>query len=189
MLDILKKSLENAKFEDAPPKVEPPVAPHIQGVLGIDPMSPYALPKIKTKYKNITDVINHKSFHAVYPQSYTPVSNYFRTFGYTPYFSPGEDVDYAKGAITIAGMIELTISNQPWKLERDQDIELIMKIAETWLDQVGPYGEHDQSIKSYATKVRLFLDVMEKGRRRMYKRTGRELPARNLMEFIQSLLG
>lgn len=157
---------------------------HISGVNGIDSMSPYDIPQSKLQFRNITEVINQKSFTANFPQSYTPIPGYFKKHGITPYFNPGEDSDYARGALTVAGMIELTSNNQPWQLVHEQDTDLVILIAETYLNTVKA-AMHDPNIREYATKVKKFLNVMEDGRTRQYVRQGKINP--NALDFITVL--
>lgn len=160
------------------PKIEPPQndpREHLPGIMGNDPMSPYSRPTSQAYFHDIAEVINKKPFKATFPQSYTPVSTYFTKNGITPYFNPGPDSDYAKGMITVAGMIELTNQGKPWALERDQDIELVITIAQQYLDVVKSYM-NDQRIRAYAGRVERFLAVMEQGRSRMYRRHGKLNP-------------
>ena len=71
--------------QEDPPKPKPRKEPFYN-----DPMDPYTLPTSDNNYDNVTDVINRKPFAAVYPQSYTPIPNYFKRFGYAPFYQPGE---------------------------------------------------------------------------------------------------
>jgi hypothetical protein len=175
MLDSLKKALKETPGlrPIQPPVIDP--KDYITGVAGNDPMSPYNVPSSKMVYENITEVINEKGFAALFPQSYTPLPWYFQRFGITPYFNPGEDTDYAKGSLTIAGMIELSNNGQPWGLQREQDIEMVITIAEAYLSAIDAYPS-DPKLRAYAVRVRRFLQLMEKGRKRMYKRQGKASP-------------
>ena len=160
---------------------------HLTGVNGLDPMCPYDTPASPRKFKNITDVVNRKQYNACFPQSFGPVPKYFLEFGYVPYFCPTEDEDYAYGALTIAGMIELTANNEPWSLARDQDIDEIITIAEAYRDLIAK--SVDPVHIDYTKKVNRFLDVMETGRKRMQKRTGK-FTARvtNLVSLLKGML-
>lgn len=182
--------LHKAKSYSTKPRVEKEDHRiHISGVNGVDPMSPYDPPQSQLQFKNITEVINKKSFTANFPQSYTPIPGYFKRHGITPYFNPGEDSDYARGALTVAGMIELTSNNQPWQLVRDQDVDLVILIAETYLNTIKT-AMSDPNIREYAQKVKKFLDLMEEGRTRQYVRQGKINPyALDFMAILKKLLG
>ena len=145
------------------------------GVLGKDGMSPYDVPSSPAMFKNVTDVMNRKGFKANFPQSYTPVPNYFRENGITPYFEQSID-DWARGSLTIAGMIELTANGQPWQLVHPEtDLDVIMAVAKAYLDAVDNMPA-TPALRNYAEKVRSFLNQMEDGRTRMYLRQGKINP-------------
>lgn len=184
MLDSIKKALqETPGLPPVSPKVVDP-KDFITGVAGNDPMSPYSVPSSKMVFDNITDVMNEKGFAAVFPQSYTPVPWYFQRFNIVPYFNPGEDSDYAKGSLTIAGMIELSNNGQPWALQREQDIEMVIMIAEQYLKAID-HRPDDPRLSAYSVRVRRFLQLMERGRSRMYKRQGKINP--NAIDFLAIL--
>lgn len=157
---------------------------HIPGVNGVDPMSPYDIPSSILQYSSIADVMNKKGFDASFPQSYSVVPGYFRRFNITPYFNPGADSDYAHGSLTIAGMIELTENDQPWQLSRDQDIDLIITIAEQYLDSIQGVLS-DPRMRDYSQKVHRFLKVMRRGQERVSIRTGKVNP--NAIDFARIL--
>ena len=157
---------------------------HLFGINGIDPMSPYIPPSSVTRFENIADVINRKGFHASYPQSYTVVPNYYRRFNITPYFNPGADSDYAKGMLTIAGMIELNENRQPWQLARDQDVGLVIAIAEEYLKSMDS-SRMDARCRDYCAKVERFLKVMRHGQDKIDVRTGTVNP--NTLDFLAVL--
>ena len=141
------------------------------GITRIDPMSPYVPPVSTMKYDNIVEVINNKPFKAVFPQSFTPISEYFLRNRMTPYFNPGIDSDLAPGSITIAGMIDVIDQRLPLILEREEDIEPIIAILELYKKTVGQLN--DRKIQAYITKVDRFLLVMEDTKARMYRRHGK----------------
>ena len=123
-----------------------------------NPMSPYTPPVSGYKFTDISDIINHKQYKGSYPQSYAPVPEYFRKFGISPYYEPENFNDYACGVLTIATMIELTVNNQPWKLERDQDIAEVYQYAKTYYEALkNPDYENNKFIQAYKEKVVKFL--------------------------------
>ena len=157
-------------------------------ILRDDPMSPYRYPESKLIFDSITDEINSRSFKAVYPQSYTPIPRYFTDFNITPYFSPGEDMDYAHGAITIAGMIDLVSMKQPWALENVTDFDTIIQITNKYYDLISK--TENRSIAEYRQRVERFLRVMEKGRLRAYRRIGKidVLKSKDLKYFMSDFI-
>lgn len=123
-----------------------------------DPMSPYTPPVSGYKFTDISDIINHKQYKGSYPQSYAPVPDYFRKFGISPYYEPEDFNDYSRGALTISTMIELTCNNQPWKLDRDQDIAEVYQYAKTYYEALkNPDYANNKSIQAYKEKVVIFL--------------------------------
>ena len=178
-----------AKFKascEFPPeeKERPDHRRHLFGVNGTNSMSPYEIPSSITYFKSIADVMNKKGFNASFPQSYSVVPGYFRRFNITPYFNPGPDSDYARGSLTIAGMIELCENDQPWQLERDQDIDLVIVIAEQYLDSVQNVLS-DPRMREYAQKVQRFLKIMRRGQEKVAIRTGKLNP--NAIDFVRVL--
>jgi len=147
---------------------KPPRNMYLKGMTAYDPMSPYEPPHTPDKFDTITDVINNKSFKGSYPQSYTPVPEYFTKYGISPYYDPEDFTDYARGSMTISNMIELTFNNQPWQLSRVQDIPIVIDIVEQYYRQMQQPGvANDVSVKAYKTKVEKFLEVMKKAQKRV----------------------
>ena len=175
----LQEWLKRTPLPAVPRDPPPDSRRFLKGVMGVDSMSPYTLPSSQTVFKSIADVVNNKGFPAIYPQSYTPIPEYYRKYGITPYFNPGEGEDYAKGSLTVAGMIELTVNGQPWALQRDQDLELVRIIAERYYASIEPFTKDNIQIKAYAANVQLFLKTVRKGLDRLAKRTGKSLPSDN----------
>ena len=156
-----------------PPIQQPQITgkEYIKGCMGNDPMSPYKIPSSQLVYKDIVDVINKKPFSAMFPQSYTPISNYFLENSISPYFNPMEHEDFATGKITISGMIDLACNGQPWVLLRDQDFNEIIHLTESYIDQVSDL-DINQKYKMQISRMKIFLNMMYKGRARMCKRRG-----------------
>lgn len=160
---------------------------HLTGILGIDPMSPYTKPRSVTQFTDIADVINRKQYTAYYPQTYAPVSNYFIEYNIQPYFNPGSGEDYARGAITIAGMIELVANELPLKIERDQDLDEIIKLAQAYLDSISEI--RDPHYKQYAKRTQHFVAVMTEARDKMLVRNGQTLPnSPSILDIIKRLV-
>jgi hypothetical protein len=150
---------EMDRFSSTPaPKEEFDIRKFSKGVNRLDPMSPYTPPKSKLYFENITDVIRNKQFSGVYPQSYGPMANYFKEFGITPYFEQEDFIDYARGALTIERMIDLTVNGKSWKLDREQDLYLVREIANAYNDQLSHHAlADDMQIQAYKKKVEIFL--------------------------------
>lgn len=156
---------------DPPPK-QKHWRDNLTGVNGNDPMSPYVLPESTLVYNNITDVMNKKGFLAYYPQSYTPISNYFRDSNITPYFNPTDAEDWSKGRLTVAGMIELLSMGQTFEICRDQDFDEIIAIAENYLTHAQRMNT--PAIVAYTKQVHYFLEHAKLARRKIYQRRGKE---------------
>jgi hypothetical protein len=155
---------------------EPPPEEFRVGVCRKDTMNPYIPPVSKTSYRSVDDYINTKGFAAIFPQSYTPVSDYFKEYNVNPYYSPTEEEDYARGSLTIAGMIELTDRKQTWRLCRDEDVEVVIEVLTTYRDRMSNIlaNKPDANVvyKKYLLKVNKLLDLLDTVRDRMYRRHG-----------------
>lgn len=161
-----------------------------KGVTAYDPMSPYEYIPPKQVFTDLAEVINEKSFHGSYPQSYTPVPEYFKKYGYSPYYDPEEFTDYARGALTIANMIELTANDQPWKLDRIQDLYLIKEIVDRYYSQMNlPSVANDIRVKAYKQRVEMFLRRLNKAIAIHEHRTGRSVEKESIIHRILKLLG
>lgn len=183
-----KTALARAHKESVERQTRPKEEKRIISILQQDPMSPYDNPHSQLVFESISDEINKRSFKAVYPQSYTPVSSYFTENGITPYFSPGEDVDYAHGAITIAGMIDLVSMGKPWALERVEDFDIIIERTLQYRDLLQHHKSNTAT--QYLAKVNRFLAVMEKGRLRAYRRIGKVdvLRSKDIKYFLKDFI-
>lgn len=183
--EVYKQHLKYLQSKEPRPK--DPTVP--TSILRQDPMSPYQNPVSQMIFSSIAEEINKRSFKAVYPLSYTPVSPYFTENGITPYYNPGEDIDYAHGAITIAGMIDLVNSNRPWALENTEDFDIIINIVVQYRDLLSAHANNKDQ-KSYLIKVNKFLAVMEKGRLRAYRRIGKldTLRSKDIKYFFKDLV-
>lgn len=185
LLGLIKKHIP-----DGPPPIPPkqPKRDPRLGILSKDPMSPYNIPSTPNYYKNIADVMNNKQFPAYYPQSYTPISPYFLENRITPYFVPGEDTDYAYGALTVAGMVELTKMGAPWRLTNENDLDIVLAIAEYYRKTMEQHM-HDPKISSYAKGVDVLIRVLLKGRDQLHRRQGKLQPgALDVLTIIQRFL-
>lgn len=180
---VLKMMEEWIHGDTTPPP--PPPKPSSMGWRR-DPMSPYDMPYTPDHYTDLSDIMNNRPFLAVYPQSYTPVSKFFvepisedhpETAGRAPFFEPHEGEDYARGALTIAGMVELNANHIAWELVRDQDLEEVEAIASAYYEELKTLGDkNDLSIKAYLQRLANFLNVMQDGIARMKRRTGQQAP-------------
>lgn len=163
--------------------------PYRVGVLSYDPAYPYELPRSRMVFKDIPDEINNRGFHAVYPQSFTPIPNYFTQLGIDPYYSPGEDVDYAPGSLTIAGMIELTDLGKPWKLVYADDFAVIISLVEQYVADMAPFANDNPQLLQYLKKCNLFLDRMRDGQDAACKRTDDIKPHVNFAVLFNKIFG
>lgn len=186
-----KKELlrQHKEFVEQQTKKQPAPRP-ATSMLRQDPMSPYTNPESQLVFNSIAEEINKRSFKAVYPQSYTPIPAYFAESNITPYFNPGEDVDYAHGAITIAGMIDLVAMKSPWALERVEDFDTIISLVVRYREQLSRLSDNSRQIKEYLLKVDRFLAVMERGRLRAYRRIGKIeiLRSKDIKYFLKDLI-
>lgn len=148
---------------------------------------PYEVPCSKLVFKDISDEINTRGFHATYPQSYTPIPNYFLHFKVDPFFSPTEDEDFARGSVTIAGMIEMTDMKMPWRLSRDEDIPIIIELVERYVANMAPFAASSLLVKAYLIKCNKFLEIMRAGQRRMLRRRKDIKPSINFLNILQKL--
>lgn len=187
LLNQFKKLQQPKKYQPDPPK--PKV--NITGVMGDDPMSPYKIPKSIGQFTCLADVMNRKGFAAVFPESYAPVSNYFVAYNIEPYYNPGSDIDYAPGALTIAGMVELTATGQPWALQRAQDIPIVQEIATKYLLELEQVQTTDPKILAYIKRLHVFLKVVDKANRARIRREGGHpvTPDTSIAQIVANLLG
>ena len=86
-------------------------------------------------------------------------------------------------------MIDLACNGQPWVLMRDQDFNEIISITESYMDQLVNV-DINQKYKIQLTRIKIFLDIMYKGRSRMCKRrgilnTGREALSNILKKLVR----
>lgn len=193
-LDLLQRyEKEVARVKEVykqPDTRQPPRNMNLKGMTAYDPMSPYEPPHTPDRFETITDVINNKSFKGSYPQSFTPVPEYFKKYGISPYYDPEDFTDYARGAFTIANMIELTFNNQPWQLSREQDIPVIIEIVEQYYEQMQQPGVADDiAVKAYKTKVEKFLNVMRKANKRTIHKYSPKDTTPRILSILKKFVG
>lgn len=175
---------------EAPP--QPKRIPHwrekVKGVNGYDPMSPYTLPESLPPLTNPADLMNKKGFMAYYPQSYTPIPNYFRDNNITPFFDPSTNDDESRGMLTIAGMVELLDMGQPFTICRDQDIDEIIFIAEHYLSHMSHLN--DRQVAVYLPKVEKLLNHLKLASKKLANKHGGQTPIRpDLAEILKRIFG
>lgn len=155
------------------------------------PMSPYTIPRSGGIFNTLADVINKKHFKGVYPESFGTVPGYFSNTGISPYYEVTPGNDYSAGTLTINTMIELTANGYKWKLSREQDVGLIISIAEAYQAQLvrilKPNSNRTEDIrnKAYADKLQLFLKVMYQYSRKMSKRNDNGIKIYSLTELME----
>lgn len=142
---------------------------NLTGVLNPDNTS-YRLPKSHGRFKDILDVLLHKQYTAYYPQSFVALPNYFTDSGIDPYFSPKPWDDYALGAITIAGMIQLNANSIPWILGDADKVGEILDYTRTYLSLVVDSGDTSVRAKQIQFQLTDFIKEMQEGADRIKKR-------------------
>ena len=155
-------------------------------------MSPYEIPRSRGMFRTLAEVINRKHFKAIYPESFGTVPKYFRDTGISPYYEIMPGNDYANGVLTINMMIELTVSGYKWQLVRDQDVPIILMIAEEYYSQLKailkPNSTEPVDIqnRSYADKLDKFLAVMHAYAKKLRKGSGEVKPIMNIFDLLES---
>ena len=187
-MDATVKKLYDAIDLHRKKPVPPDVPTTHYGATGYDPMSPYPVITSRVRYANIADVINNKGYPAVYPQSYTPVPDYFKRFNITPYFNPGEDVDYAKGSLTIAGMVDLNSMKAPWSLQREQDIAEVLELARAYNRTLTSLVNVDMKVKAYIPRLQALIKVLEKGYKRVLKKHGKLELSSDIVDLLRRMV-
>lgn len=165
----------NQVAPDVPKQVYTPRPyPRYPSALDYDPMNPYTPPRSRdTPYADIVDLIRNKPFRATYPESFTPIPEYYRENNITPPYVPIEDCDYAHGSITIDGMITLANSDMPWALENSADMQLVLDVCNEYLRLARAAPTQTQAIKVSIRNVEKLVSVLEKGLARALKREGK----------------
>ena len=149
-------------------------------------MSPYERVSSPSQFTDIADVVNRKQFSAYYPQTYAPVSNYFVAYGYQPYFNPGSGEDFAYGALTIAGMVELCANDISFRIDRDADVYVVKEIAEQYLSTIRDI--RDRQIVLYAKKVEKLILKLLQAISIIEKRTGVTRSVVPIEEILKKLI-
>ena len=87
-------------------------------------------------------------------------------------------------------MIELTANDQPWKLDRIQDLYLIKEIVDRYYSQMNlPSVANDIRVKAYKQRVEMFLRRLNKAISIHEHRTGRSVEKESIIHRILKLLG
>lgn len=132
-------------------------------ILKKNPMSPYEFPR-SPEYNSITDVINKKPYQGSYPQSLTYIPEYFSKFHISPFYEVNPIDDYAKGTLTIAIMIQLTIKKEPWKLLYLDDYADVIKNTREFIadleEQIRDTSDNNQ-LQVYRNNTISFLKEIE----------------------------
>jgi hypothetical protein len=154
-------------------------------------MSPYAIPRSAGIFKSLADVINNKHFKGIYPESFSMIPRYFRDSGISPYYEVVPGSDYSRGVLTINTMIELTASGYRWQLTRDQDVGIIIGIAEAYYEQLRkvlrPDSTKTEDIRNtaYADKLTKFLQVMHQYAAKLRKQKGINIEVASLADILE----
>jgi hypothetical protein len=154
-------------------------------------MSAYQIPESKTRFKSLADVINNRQFIGYYPESFGSMANYFHDNGISPYYEIIPGGDYAKGALTINTMIELTVAQVKWRLEREQDVGLVMGICEEYKKQLTPVlrpnssNVNDIHVIAYYNKLEKFLTQLYKYAKRIEKKIGKYITPTTLEDILK----
>ena len=187
IFDASQEQIENEEL------VQKPFQWNMCGIMKQDPMSPYTPPQSPTNYTSITDILRRKPYKGAFPQSFTRVPNYFGKYGISPYYEPEEFNDYARGAITIENMIELTNSRLPWQLDRDQDVIEIIGITEEYYKQLtNPANINERNAKiveAYRQKLEVFLQTMYRAKQKVELRNCGRIKPTSLLDIMKKFLG
>lgn len=134
----------------------------LTGVLNPD-ATPYRLPKSYTKYTDIVDCLRHKQYTAYYPQSFVTLPKYFIDENIDPYFSAKPWDDYALGAITIEGMVQLNSNGIPWLLGDPKFIPEIIHYASIYRTTLEPAIGTNPKARQLYNQYADFITEMEAG--------------------------
>jgi hypothetical protein len=154
-------------------------------------MSPYKIPRSGGIFNSLADVINNKHFKGIYPESFSIIPRYFRDNGISPYYEVTPGSDYSRGVLTINIMIELTACNYKWQLSRDQDVGIIIGIAEAYYEQLRkrlrPESTRTEDIRNaaYANKLTKFLQVMHNYANKLRKQKGININIASLADILE----
>ena len=141
----LTQDLKDFLYEDPKPPENTSPYKHLTGVLN-DPMSPYKTPYTAKRFKNLADIINNKQYPGIYNQSAAPIADYYLQNNLDPFYYVQEWDDEARGNITIKLMIFLTARDQPWDLERGQDIDEVLLISRAYRDQLAAFKDQTDDV-------------------------------------------
>ena len=154
-------------------------------------MSAYEIPVSRISFKSLADLVNNRQFTGYYPESFGTVANYFHKTGISPYYEIIPGGDYAKGALTINTMIELTMAGVKWRLEREQDIGLVMGICEEYKKQLksvlrpNSTNVHDIHVSAYYAKLEKFLTEVYKYVKILEKQCGECITPASLNDILE----
>lgn len=162
--------------------------PNLTGVLGVNPMSPYETPSSTMVYANIVEYINNHPYHGWFPESYTPIPDYFTRFGLQPIYVPDAEMDYGKGVMTIGNMIEMTYLGLPWRLDEPRDLDDIIDIVEEYQDIIARPATLDGTMRDYYDRVTHFLAKTKKVQARNHRRANGGM-VEKVVDFLSLILG
>lgn len=162
----LEQMQERVRAVMARPRIRPPEQKVIAwpvSDMNNNPMSPHRISKSKIFYKDAADAINTRSYFAYYPVSAGPIDAYYRDNGFPPPFQidPDRESDWDRGAITIAGMIDLMESRLPFSLAHPKDVIEIQQLVELYLSEISPYVSEYPRLNAEIRRCRKFLDYIE----------------------------
>lgn len=170
------KSWMEEMLPDRPPSIpqQPKPYPKYPSVFENDPMSPYKVPRTRdTPYVDVVDVIRNKPFKAIYPESFAPVPDYYRENNIPVPYEPVPGSDYARGSLTIDDMLELVSMDQPWALERSQDMQIIRDILQEYLNLALPQKTKSKAIANSIAGVERLMAILDDGLKRAAKKEGK----------------
>lgn len=162
----------------------------LASIIPDDPMSPYRRPRSRVYVdETIVDTVNTKQYKAFFPESFTFVPRYFKENNLVPFYKPISDAEYSKGVLTIAGMIELTDNNIPWRLYHDDDFDDILNIINEYREYLLSANNKNKQVVLYLGKVDRFIDEITRAKERMFSRVYKRRMLTNFSDIIKSLIG
>ncbi len=110
---------------------------HLKGLLNPN-FTTYNLPRSKTRYVDIFDVICNKPYKAYYPQSSVTLPDYFTNSGIEPFVRTRPIDDYAWGVMTIENMVMLYSAGVRWRFANLDDVTEVIDNCSTFLREFTP---------------------------------------------------
>ena len=190
---VLTDDLKRFLTEDTTPVKKTNKYSNLKGMLN-DPMSPYEIPQTPRKFKNLADVVNNKQYRGIYNQTAAPVADYYLQNNIDPPYYIQEWDDECRGNMTIKLMIFLTARNQPWTLERDQDIDEVLAVSRAYYNQLSAFkpSEDNFYVTNSLNMTKIFVEYMTR-KSKVYHNKIRlarvDVGQRSIEDILKGLIG